>query len=67
MKRDKLSLQEEIRRLQSELKKMTSDYISLAKQCNALLNDIKFLRSLLNKREKEMFEVERLINRADVI
>lgn len=67
MKRDKLSLQEEIRRLQSELKKMTSDYISLAKQCNALLNDIKFLRSLLNNREKEMFEVERLINRADVI
>lgn len=64
MKRDKLSLQEEIRRLQSELKKMTSDYISLAKQCNALLNDIKFLKSLLNSREREMFEVERLINRA---
>ena len=64
MKRDKLSLQEEIRRLQSELKKMTSDYILLAKQCNALLNDIKFLKSLLNSREREMFEVERLINRA---
>lgn len=67
MKRDKQNLQEEIRRLESELRKMTSDYISLAKQCNALLNDIKFLRSLLNNREKEMFEVERLINRADVI
>ncbi len=67
MKRDKLSLQEEIRRLQSELKKMTSDYISLAKQCNALLNDIKFLKSLLNNREREMFEVERLINRAGEI
>lgn len=67
MKRDKQNLQEEIRRLESELRKMTSDYISLAKQCNALLNDIKFLRSLLNNREREMFEVERLINRADVI
>lgn len=67
MKRDKQNLQEEIRRLESELKKMTSDYISLAKQCNALLNDIKFLKSLLNSREKEMFEVERLINRADMI
>ena len=67
MKRDKQNLQEEIRRLESELKKMTSDYISLAKQCNALLNDIKFSKSLLNSREKEMFEVERLINRADMI
>lgn len=67
MKRDKLNLQEEIKRLESELRKMTSDYISLAKQCNALLNDIKFLKSLLNNREREMYEVERLINRADVI
>ena len=67
MKREKLNLQEEIKRLESELRKMTSDYISLAKQCNALLNDIKFLKTLLNNREREMFEVERLINRAGEI
>lgn len=62
--KNKIDLKEEIHRLESELKKMTSDYVSLAKQCNALLNDIKFLKSLLNSREREMFEVERLINRA---
>ena len=64
MKKEREDLGEEIKRLQSELKKMNSDYVSLAKECNALLNDIKFLKSLLNSREKQMFEVERLINRA---
>ncbi len=67
MKKEKVDLKEEIRRLESELKKMNSDYVSLAKQCNALLNDIKFLKSLLNSRERQMFEVERLINRAGEI
>ncbi len=67
MKKEKVDLKEEIRRLESELKKMNSDYVSLAKQCNALLSDIKFLKSLLNSREKQMFEVERLINRAGEI
>lgn len=66
-KKNYLFLQEEINRLQSELKKMTSDYVSLAKECTALLNDVKFLRNLLNNREKQLFEVERLIHRAEAI
>ena len=66
-KKSYLYLQEEINRLQSELRKMTSDYVSLAKECTALLNDIKYLRNLLNNREKQLFEVERLIHRAETI
>ncbi len=66
-KKSYLYLQEEINRLQSELKKMTSDYVSLAKECTALVNDIKYLRNLLNNREKQLFEVERLIHRAEAI
>ncbi len=66
-KKSYLYLQEEINRLQSELRKMTSDYVSLAKECTALLNDIKYLRNLLNNREKQLFEVERLIHRAEAI
>ena len=67
MKKEKIDLRDENKRLESELRKMTSDYVALAKQCNALLNDIKFLKSLLNSKEREMFEVERLINRAGEI
>lgn len=66
-KKSYLYLQEEINRLQSELRKMTSDYVSLVKECTALVNDIKYLRNLLNNREKQLFEVERLIHRAEAI
>lgn len=66
-KKNHLFLQDEIHRLQSELKKMTSDYVSLVKECTALVNDIKYLRNLLNNREKQLFDVERLIHRAEAI